>query len=1195
MVLWLVVVGGLGAAADSAIRTSEPAVDAEPTPTTGGTVFGAWWAHVPLKNSNSLASSDPDINGTLAALRAANMRFIGLGFADPSSGKTAADFVAFLDAAAVQFPELRVFAVTGSHSPLYEYPPEFLNDGKSDVNWTRAGSAVATATLGRPNFGGLYVDDFYCMICRPEIKTFGRHGSAATPCVSVSAMDEMRAVAKAINPKFDFIPLVYHSQAQWAVPHSYVLGAPSGVPFVPPAMAAVSLQMSPPLPSNNGAAAQLTLRFFATCSIAPWTERYQKAAGRASLGVAGLLTFEARVNGQIVLSMDASKLGGPSLFELDVSEQCETAPSACNVSFATRATAAAAEPAHAWLMRDGVYRTSYVYGIALVDQAGTVGPLAPVSVQYESQGSGVIAREPTESRIVGHSDAMIVQRTQNPSGQLSTANYSLFMRTVKSANPTAKVMGGHYSRLGLQWDQPVSPVALHAGIQADVATGLAGSLVWEMELLVGRCRSRFDSCNEGVFSERHLPAPSSHQHGAPDYNAVLFWPNLDGLIPGWFSRYTSATAVPAGHQVQIRLADSRALENATNPVNKTYLRKRVVGVSTGTVYYDSPSGHFANGTDPCSETEAPCIGSAGMSDGASCRMKCARLGPGRFTDGLGLINLTIVVAAAELLAVELRTGDSGCGHCLTTIQLNLPPQSVPPTTGLGQDLAPWRFSSGLDDEQDLSLRALFNATVEVFAANPSHIGLKSDDDAGANRGAGCSIFVSSTHGDDENAGTAGAPLRTPEAALLLRRRTPAAVPCTINLAAGTYYISAPPLTLGAEDSHTKWVGEGRSTVLSAGMPVNDTCWKRSSAGAGVYSCTLPATSSQHFRVITVGGQRKEPARFPDYDPSEPYTGGFLYVNRSQFIGGSSFVVGVSEASLPTFALSASWAGAKMMIFPTKSWVNVVEVSIKPAALPVLITVDGIRDFVVQCPVGGACSNTSNHLAIGPGNRFFIYGEAAALSADEWHYEDATRVLSYHSPAGAPPTNVVVPQAASVLKLAGHALSPQCGFSKPVGGRSPGSAVAVLGPMELSACMSKCCGEPRCLAVENNAAHCYLFDRRYEGPSFINQSNSNSSIVADLVGQHGELELDTANISLTAISFADTDFTYNGYQEGWGLTADASGMPRDAAVVIEGAERVRISDSFFEQLGGGGVHLTQSSRYIEVLAPVNIRLFVLPLI
>ena len=31
------------------------------SPAAEPTVFGAWWAHVPLKNSNSLASSDPDV------------------------------------------------------------------------------------------------------------------------------------------------------------------------------------------------------------------------------------------------------------------------------------------------------------------------------------------------------------------------------------------------------------------------------------------------------------------------------------------------------------------------------------------------------------------------------------------------------------------------------------------------------------------------------------------------------------------------------------------------------------------------------------------------------------------------------------------------------------------------------------------------------------------------------------------------------------------------------------------------------------------------------------------------------------------------------------------------------------------------------------------------------------------------------
>jgi len=222
------------------------------------------------------------------------------------------------------------------------------------------------------------------------------------------------------------------------------------------------------------------------------------------------------------------------------------------------------------------------------------------------------------------------------------------------------------------------------------------------------------------------------------------------------------------------------------------------------------------------------------------------------------------------------------------------------------------------------------------------------------------------------AGTADAPLRTPEAAVLLRRRTPATVPCAISLAAGTYYINAPRIVLGAEDSYTTWVGQGRSTVLSAGMPVNDTCWKRSHRsgewfGSNVYSCTLPPRTAP-FRVITVEGQRKEHARYPDYDPKEPYTNGFLYINRSKFIGDSSFVIGVSEQSLPTFARSATWAGAMIQIFPTKSWVNVVEVSIKPASPTGAPTVTGIREFIVKCPAGGACSNTSNHLAIGPGNR-----------------------------------------------------------------------------------------------------------------------------------------------------------------------------------------------------------------------------------
>ena len=101
----------------------------------------------------------------------------------------------------------------------------------------------------------------------------------------------------------------------------------------------------------------------------------------------------------------------------------------------------------------------------------------------------------------------------------------------------------------------------------------------------------------------------------------------------------------------------------------------------------------------------------------------------------------------------------------------------------------------------------------------------------------CGIFVS-VSGKDSNAGTATAPLRTVEAAVALRRSTAANVRCTIHLASGKHFVRAPPLVLGSEDSNTTWLGDGESSVLSAGLPVEDKCWV-ASAKPGVFSCTMP--------------------------------------------------------------------------------------------------------------------------------------------------------------------------------------------------------------------------------------------------------------------------------------------------------------------------------------------------------------------
>ena len=51
---------------------------------------------------------------------------------------------------------------------------------------------------------------------------------------------------------------------------------------------------------------------------------------------------------------------------------------------------------------------------------------------------------------------MIVQQTQDPSAMLPTDDYKLLMCSIKQGNPASKIYGGHYSRMGLRWDLPVS-------------------------------------------------------------------------------------------------------------------------------------------------------------------------------------------------------------------------------------------------------------------------------------------------------------------------------------------------------------------------------------------------------------------------------------------------------------------------------------------------------------------------------------------------------------------------------------------------------------------------------------------------------------------------------------------------------------------------------------------------------------------
>lgn len=82
----------------------------------------------------------------------------------------------------------------------------------------------------------------------------------------------------------------------------------------------------------------------------------------------------------------------------------------------------------------------------------------------------------------------------------------------------------------MPWDIPVSAKALQTGIAADRQAMLAGAMVFEMPLMVGQCRSRFDACCDGVFHKRQLPSTMSataatvgSRYSELQYNGLLFW------------------------------------------------------------------------------------------------------------------------------------------------------------------------------------------------------------------------------------------------------------------------------------------------------------------------------------------------------------------------------------------------------------------------------------------------------------------------------------------------------------------------------------------------------------------------------------------------------------------------------------------------------------------------------------------------
>ncbi len=162
-------------------------------------------------------------------------------------------------------------------------------------------------------------------------------------------------------------------------------------------------------------------------------------------------------------------------------------------------------------------------------------------------------------------------------------------------------------------------------------------------------------------------------------------------------------------------------------------------------------------------------------------------------------------------------------------------------------------------------------------------------------------FYVSPAGNDAWSGTLAAPNkaksdgpfatlgRAQQAIRDARRQSPAVAP-TVILRAGAYYLRA-PLLLGPEDSGTPekpvtWrAAPGETVVISGGRPIRGP-WKR--VDGNVWQTDVPEARDGRwpFRLLRVGEQWAIRARYPNFDPKNPTTGGWLFVRKTDKQEGS---------------------------------------------------------------------------------------------------------------------------------------------------------------------------------------------------------------------------------------------------------------------------------------------------------------------
>eukprot|EP01113_Clastostelium_recurvatum_P035494 TRINITY_DN4960_c0_g1_i1.p1 TRINITY_DN4960_c0_g1~~TRINITY_DN4960_c0_g1_i1.p1 ORF type:complete len:549 (+),score=110.52 TRINITY_DN4960_c0_g1_i1:1-1647(+) len=188
------------------------------------------------------------------------------------------------------------------------------------------------------------------------------------------------------------------------------------------------------------------------------------------------------------------------------------------------------------------------------------------------------------------------------------------------------------------------------------------------------------------------------------------------------------------------------------------------------------------------------------------------------------------------------------------------------------------------------------------------------------------LYVS-PKGNDGGNGSEEQPFRTLHRALLQRRimalASPITAPMNIYLMRGTYYMgSLGPLVVTPLDGGDATAPvnilpyDTSDVVLSGGVPLEGLAWKKYNA-QGVYVAQLP--SPLNFTSLFIDGTRMVRARYPNGDPTVPWSGYTNAAKGTPQVPVSGYVVNVSQpfldqASWPTYMAMAGGPTSRFETF-----------------------------------------------------------------------------------------------------------------------------------------------------------------------------------------------------------------------------------------------------------------------------------------